>query len=124
MMWERATELVTAHGTKFVFNSTVNKIHLRDGKAVAVTAETDGVPTRYECSHVISSMPISALLRAMDPPVPPEVRAAADGLRYRDFITVALVMREDRAVPDNWIYIDDAGVEGGRNEDYDVWYPY
>jgi protoporphyrinogen oxidase len=92
MMWERATELVTAHGTKVVFNSTVSKVHLSDGKAVAVTAETDGVPTRYECSHVISSMPISALLRAMDPPVPPEVQAAADGLRYRDFITVALVM--------------------------------
>src|SRR5438034_393412 len=124
MMWERATELVTAHGTKFVFNSTVNKIHLRDGKAVAVTAETDGVPTRYECSHVISSMPISALLRAMDPPVPPEVQAAADGLRYRDFITVALVMPEDRGFPDNWIYINDASVAVGRIQNFGVWSPY
>jgi len=123
-MWERATELVTAHGTKVVFNSTVNKIHLRDGKAIAVTAETDGVPTRYECSHVISSMPISALLRAMDPPVPPEVQAAADGLRYRDFITVALVMPEDRGFPDNWIYINDASVEVGRIQNFGVWSPY
>jgi protoporphyrinogen oxidase len=124
MMWERATELVTAQGTKVVFNSTVSKIHLRDGKAVAVTAETDGVPTRYECSHVISSMPISALLRAMDPPVPPEVQAAADGLRYRDFITVALVMPEDRGFPDNWIYINDASVEVGRIQNFGVWSPY
>jgi protoporphyrinogen oxidase len=124
MMWERATELVTAHGTKVVFNSTVSKVHLRDGKAVAVTAETDGVPTRYECTHVISSMPISALLRAMDPPVPPEVQAAADGLRYRDFITVALVMPEERGFPDNWIYINDASVEVGRIQNFGVWSPY
>jgi protoporphyrinogen oxidase len=124
MMWERATELVTAHGTKVVFNSTVSKIHLRDGKAVAVTAETDGVPTRYECTHVVSSMPISALLRAMDPPVPPEVQAAADGLRYRDFITVALVMPEERGFPDNWIYINDASVEVGRIQNFGVWSPY
>ena len=74
------------------------------------------MPTRYECTHVISSMPISALLRAMDPPVPPEVQAAADGLRYRDFITVALVMPEERGFPDNWIYINDASVEVGRIE--------
>src|SRR5262249_21010562 len=58
MMWERATELVTARGTKVVFGSAVTKIEVRDGKAVAVTAETDGAPTRYECTHVISSMPI------------------------------------------------------------------
>jgi protoporphyrinogen oxidase len=124
MMWERATELVTARGTKVVFNSAVTKVHHRGGKAVAVTAETDGVPTRYECSDVISSMPISALLRAMDPPVPPEVQAAADGLRYRDFITVALVLPEELGFPDNWIYINDASVAVGRIQNFGVWSPY
>ena len=67
----------------------------------AVTAETPTAPPRaYECTDVISSMPIGALLRAMDPPVP------ADGasrprttLRYRDFITVALVVPEEYALP-------------------------
>src|SRR3954454_5128759 len=114
MMWEKCTELITAKGTKVVFDSRVTKIEHEGGRAVTVTALTDGVPTRYECSHVISSMPISALLRAIAPPVPPEVQAAADGLRYRDFITVALVMPEERGFPDNWIYINDASVEVGR----------
>jgi len=124
MMWERATELVTARGTKVVFNSAVAKVHHQDGKAVAVTAETDGVPTRYECSHVISSMPISGLLRAMDPPVPIEVQAAADGLRYRDFITVALVLPEEMGFPDNWIYINDPTVAVGRIQNFGRWSPY
>ncbi len=124
MMWERCTELVTAKGTKVVFDSTVTKIEHARGRAVAVTTLTEGVPTRYECTHVISSMPISALLRAMDPPVPAEVQAAADGLRYRDFITVALVMPEELGFPDNWIYINDASVAVGRIQNFGRWSPY
>ena len=57
-------------------------------------------------------MPISALLRAMDPPVPADVLDAADDLRYRDFITVALVVPEAYGFPDNWIYINDSERQG------------
>jgi protoporphyrinogen oxidase len=124
MMWERCTELVTARGTKVIFDSTVTKIEHEKGRATAVTALTDGVPNRYECTHVISSMPISALLRAMDPPVPAAVLAAADSLRYRDFITVALVIPEEDGFPDNWIYINDASVKVGRIQNFGRWSPY
>src|SRR3954468_7934081 len=82
MMWERCAELVTAQGTKIAFDAKVTKIEHGDGKATAVTAVTGGAPTRYECTDVISSMPIGALVRAMDPPPPEGVLAAAGALRY------------------------------------------
>jgi protoporphyrinogen oxidase len=124
MMWERCAELVSAMGSKIVFDSTVTKVEHADGHAIAVTAATDGAPTRYECTAVISSMPISALVRAMDPPPPDEVLDAADALRYRDFITVALVLPEAEGFPDNWIYINDPAVEVGRIQNFGVWSPY
>jgi protoporphyrinogen oxidase len=124
MMWERCTELVTATGTKVVFNSQVTTVHHEGGRAVAVTAETDGVPTRYACTHAISSMPISGLVLSMDPPAPPEVQAAARGLGYRDFMTVALVMPEEAGFPDNWIYVHDPEVEVGRIQNFGSWSPY
>jgi len=124
MMWERCAELVTANGVKIVFDSKVTKVEHENGFAVATTALTEGVPARYQCTHVISSMPIGELLRAMDPPVPPEVQAAADGLRYRDFITVALVLPEADGFPDNWIYINDPTVEVGRIQNFGSWSPY
>ena len=124
MMWERCAELVTAQGTKITFDATVTKVEHRDGRAVAVTATTGGAPTRYECTDVISSMPIGALLRAMDPPPPADVIAAADALRYRDFITVALVVPESVGFPDNWIYINDKSVEVGRIQNFGQWSPY
>ena len=123
-MWEKCTELVTAKGTKVVFNSNVTKVHHQSGAAVAVTAETDGAPTRYDCTHVISSMPIGALVEAMDPPAPPEVLAAARGLAYRDFMTVALVVPEDAGFADNWIYIHDPEVSVGRIQNFGQWSPY
>jgi protoporphyrinogen oxidase len=124
MMWERCAELVTEQGTKIVFDATVTKIEHGEGRAHAVTAVTGGAPTRYECTDVISSMPIGALLRSMDPAPPDDVIAAADALRYRDFITVALVVPESAGFPDNWIYINDASVEVGRIQNFGRWSPY
>ena len=124
MMWERCTELVEAKGAKVVRDATVTAIHHEDGRAVGVVSLTDGVPTVHECTDVVSSMPISALLRAMEPPVPAEVLAAADSLRYRDFITVALVIPEADGFPDNWIYVNDADVKVGRIQNFGRWSPY
>jgi protoporphyrinogen oxidase len=123
-MWERCTELVTDKGTKVVFDSNVTKIEHAGGRAIAVTAESSGVSNRYECTDVISSMPISALLEAMDPPVPSEVTKAAEALRYRDFMTVALVVPEECGFPDTWIYIHDPDVEVGRIQNFSSWSPY
>ncbi len=124
MMWERCADLVTAQGTTITFGATVTRVEHTDGRAVAVTASTVGAPTRHECTDVISSMPIGALLRAMDPPPPDDVLAAADALRYRDFITVALVVPEAVGFPDNWIYVNDATVEVGRIQNFGRWSPY
>jgi protoporphyrinogen oxidase len=123
-MWEKCTELVSDKGTKVVFDSKVTKIEHADGRAFAVTAESNGVTNRYECTDVISSMPIGALLEAMDPPVPPEVTKAAESLRYRDFMTVALVVPEKYGFPDTWIYIHDPDVEVGRIQNFSSWSPY
>jgi protoporphyrinogen oxidase len=124
MMWERCTELVTENGATVTFDARVTKVEHADGRATAVTTVTDGVETRHECTEVISSMPIGELLRAMDPPAPSDVLEAADGLRYRDFITVALVVPEADGFPDNWIYINDPSVEVGRIQNFGSWSPY
>ena len=58
-------------------------------------------------------------------PAPPaEVLAAADGLHYRDYLTVALIVPESRSFPDNWIYIHAPDVEVGRIQNYGSWSPY
>ncbi|HEX4492446.1 MAG TPA: NAD(P)/FAD-dependent oxidoreductase [Acidimicrobiia bacterium] len=124
MMWERCAELVTSAGTTIDFETAVSAIEHRDGRAIAVVASCSGETRRYPCTDVISSMPIGALVRGFDPPPPEEVLKAADALRYRDFITVALVVPEAVGFPDNWIYVNDASVEVGRIQNFGRWSPY
>jgi protoporphyrinogen oxidase len=103
----------------------VTKILHDGGRAFAVVAEsTDGTETEYGCSAVVSSMPITTLLRSMVPAVPPDVRAAADDLHYRDFLTVALVVPESAGFPDNWIYVHSPEVKLGRIQNFGSWSPY
>jgi protoporphyrinogen oxidase len=121
MMWECARRLVEAAGTKVMMETPVCRVRHRDGRAVGVTAGTNGAVTDYEADHVISSMPLSSLILSMDPPVPPHVRDAAEGLRYRDFLTVALVVPEDAGFPDNWIYVHAPEVRLGRVQNFGSW---
>ncbi len=125
MMWERCRELVEAKGCAVLMETRVVGIHHEGGRAVSVVAETkDGARTEYPCDHVISSMPISQLLQAMDPPASPVAVKAADDLRYRDFLTVALVVPEDASFPDNWIYVHSREVQVGRIQNFGSWSPY
>ncbi|MDQ2754527.1 MAG: NAD(P)/FAD-dependent oxidoreductase [Actinomycetota bacterium] len=125
MMWERCREQVEAAGTKVAMRTWVTKVRHADGQAVAVVAESEGGQTEYPCSAIISSMPLSDLVRAMDPPAATEVRRAADDLYYRDFLTVALVVPADQ-VPwdDNWIYIHDTIVKTMRIQNFGSWSPH
>jgi protoporphyrinogen oxidase len=124
MMWERCRELVEAEGTKVLMRNRVERIRHEAGRAVEVVATGEDGTTTYRATDVISSMPIPALLRSMDPPVPEHVRAAADGLSFRDFLTVALVVPEEVGFPDNWIYVHSPEVNVGRIQNFGSWSPY
>ncbi|MDA8342458.1 MAG: NAD(P)/FAD-dependent oxidoreductase [Actinomycetota bacterium] len=124
MMWERCASLVEAAGGSVELSTAVTAVHVAGGRATSVTLATPDGERTLEAAHVISSMPLSALVRAFDPPPPAEVRQAAASLGYRDFLTVALVVPEERGFPDNWIYIHAPDVRVGRIQNFGSWSPY
>ena len=125
MMWEIATEKVTAAGARLEFGQRVTGI-LRNGDgAYEVQAIDDGgVEHVYPCTHVISSMPLGALSQAMQPAVDQATDDAASEMRHRDHLTVALVVSQEHSFPDNWIYVHDPDVEVGRVQNYGSWSPF
>jgi protoporphyrinogen oxidase len=123
MMWERTAELVEKAGGTVRLDTRVVAVHRDAAGATGLTID-DGDLSRVDAKHIISSMPLSELVAAMDPPAPPEVRAAARGLRYRDFLTVALVVPQEYGFPDNWIYIHTPGVHVGRIQNFGAWSPF
>jgi len=125
MMWEVCASKVEKMGGTVTMNTGVTAIHREGDKAVAVTVtDTTGAQRRVAADHVISSTPMSTLLKMMDPAPPAEVLAAANDLQYRDYLTVALIVPKEFSFPDNWIYIHDPGVKVGRIQNYGSWSPY
>lgn len=125
MMWERCRDLVEKQGSTVQMQTRVVGVRHADGRAVEVTArDADGNEHTYPVDHIISSMPITHLLAAMDPPVPAEVKRAVDDLSYRDFLTVAVVVPEADGFPDNWIYVHSPDVKVGRIQNFGSWSPY
>ncbi|MCZ7629572.1 MAG: hypothetical protein M5U19_11190 [Microthrixaceae bacterium] len=94
------------------------------GATSVVARDQAGDTTEYPADEVISSMPFASVVQVLDPAPPPEVVAAAEGLRFRDFLTVALVVPEKDGFPDNWIYIHSPEVKVGRIQNFGQWSPY
>jgi protoporphyrinogen oxidase len=119
-MWETMADEIIANGGEVRLNSPVTQLEVRDGQVVALEAGGE----RIEPSHVISSLPLRATVGLSGAAANGHVQAAAQGLRYRDFLTVALVIDGEDLFPDNWIYIHDPGVRVGRIQNYKSWSPW
>ena len=124
MMWEKARDICVSRGARVEVRTRVTAVHHSGGRAVGVTAVSNGVEERFEATSVISSMPLRDLIAALDPSPPGDVARAAQQLRYRDFLTVALIVPEEKGFRDNWIYIHDPDVRVGRIQNYGSWSPY
>jgi protoporphyrinogen oxidase len=120
-MWECAAERVTALGSQVLLQHEATGIELKDGKVVAVRAKSPAGERRLEADHVISTMPIRHLVKSFDPAPAASVIAAAEGLNYRDFLTVALMIDQEDLFPDNWIYVHTPGVKVGRIQNFNNW---
>jgi protoporphyrinogen oxidase len=76
-----------------------------------------------EAEHVISSAPMRELVRGLTPKVSDAAMHAADSLKYRDFLTVMLILKDRQKFDDNWIYIHDPSVKVGRVQNFRSWSP-
>jgi protoporphyrinogen oxidase len=119
-MWETMADEIIAAGGEVRLNAPVQDLEVRDGRVAAVLAGGE----RIEPSEVISSLPLRATVGLAGAAADGAIQAAAQGLRYRDFLTVALVIDGEDLFPDNWIYIHEPGVRVGRIQNYRSWSPW
>lgn len=118
-MYEKIAENAKKAGAEIHFCKKAARI-IPDGAKFKVIAEDmkDGSRTEYSADYVISTMPVKELISAM-PDVPENVRQAADGLVYRDYLIAAILLKEfllnEKAkVKDNWIYLQERDMTDGR----------
>jgi protoporphyrinogen oxidase len=118
-MWEAMADEIAARGGTMMLETQVERIETAGGRVRSVVAGG----AAYEPSGVISSLPLRNVVGMLDPPPPAQVQAAAQGLRYRDFLTVALALDGGSPFPDNWVYVHEPGVRVARIQNYAAWSP-
>ncbi|HET9368938.1 MAG TPA: NAD(P)/FAD-dependent oxidoreductase [Vicinamibacterales bacterium] len=123
MMWEAFARAVEAGGGRIRLRTRIAGLAHDSTRITAITLERDGDRAHRPVDYVISTMPLRELVHALAPPAPPDVRQAADCLKYRDFLTVALIVRRRDVFPDNWIYVHEPDARVGRIQNFKNWSP-
>ena len=123
MMWDACARKIRERGGRVSMGHRVTKLTFDEiGHVWTVeTKGTDGAVETIAAHHVISSAPIAELMSAITPT--PLTLLHARQLRYRDFLTVVLIGKTARELPDNWIYIHDPSVKVGRVQNFRSWSP-
>ena len=125
MMWNAAASRIKAAGGQLKQGYRVCRITRSEEAACwhVMAKAGNGSLLVLQADYVISSMPLRELVQMLEPEPPEQVRAAAAGLRYRDFVTVALIVKDRQLFDDNWIYIHDPAVRVGRVQNFKSWSP-
>ncbi len=124
MLWDECAKRVRDMDGHILMGQTVVGLnHKGDGKWEIVHRDKDGHEMLQVVDEVISSAPLRELAMSLTPPVSEWARGAALNLKYRDFITVVLIMKDQGQFDDNWIYIHDPKVKVGRIQNFKSWSP-
>ena len=122
MMWDAARDRIVERGGQVLMGHALRQLTFNAATqrwTVAATHGDGGVASN--AAHVISSAPMRELASRLHP-LPATLPEAAN-LKYRDFLTVALMIRSPDLFPDNWIYIHDPKVKVGRIQNFRSWSP-
>ena len=121
-MWEMTADQIGERGGEVQKKAYVTRVIREGNRVVAVeVARPDRGVERITAENFVSTMALRELIECMSPPPPPEVLAAADDLRYRDFLIVTLILKKSDPFPDNWIYIHSPEVKVGRIQNFRAW---
>ena len=137
-LWETVADEITAMGGKILFHTKAESVSCENNRvAHLVTRNTEtGEEAIVSGDVFLSSMPLKDLVLGMGASVPANVRRVAEGLPYRDFVTVGLLLKDlnlknetniktlQNRIPDCWIYVQDVGVKLGRIQVFNNWSPY
>ncbi len=134
-MWETVASGIKEHGGKFLMNTKVCSFSVEEGRIRSLGLKTETGLSQIDADMIISSMPVKDLISGMNN-VPRDVSRIADGLPYRDYMVMGVLLKKlnlknttgiktlGNTVPDCWIYVQDKNVKMGRIQIFNNWSPY
>lgn len=134
-LWEHVAEKVAEAGSEIHLGWMATRVHTEGNRVVSVDAISDeGEMRNFAADYFLSTMPVRDLVNAIEvtgTPVPVNVKQVSDGLIYRDFFTIGILIDklsvtepDGGLLKDTWIYIQEPDVQIGRLQIFNNWSPY
>ncbi len=137
-LWEEVSRIIIENGGEIHHGNNVIGIENQNNilNSIKVKDESTGELKKIEGDYFLSTMPVKDLINSFEEKLPDDVYEVAEGLMYRDFITVGLLLNKlkiknetkqdtvNDLIPDNWIYIQERDVKIGRLQIFNNWSPY
>lgn len=137
-MWEEVARIIKENGGEIHLNHKIEELVKDSDNIVEVKVKNEwtGELETHMGDYFFSTMPVKDLIESLSGDKPPEVLKVAQGLIYRDFMTVGLLLKDlkkknesriktlNNIIPDNWIYVQESDVKMGRIQIFNNWSPY
>ena len=125
MFWNACADLVRGRGGRIELGQRVSscRFDAKEGLWEVQTLDALKTPQTYRARNIVSSAPLRELVQMLSPAVSAETLQAAKALKYRDFLTVVLMVEGEPEFDDQWVYIHDPGVRVGRIQNFKSWSP-
>jgi protoporphyrinogen oxidase len=119
MVYDKMKDFIEQNGGTVLCSTPVKKVDTVESGATTIELMS-GEVIPYD--HIISSMPITHLVRNL-PNVPEEVIEASTSLKFRNTILVYLKVEGVDVFPDNWLYVHANDLQMGRITNFCNWVP-
>lgn len=139
-MWETVADIVVKKGAELHMQHSVEGLVVKNDteiKSLKIKNNKTGKIVEVKGDYFFSTMPVKELIAGINGmKIPENIAEIAEGLMYRDFMTVGLLLKKMKiknqtsrktigdVVPDNWIYIQERDVKVGRLQIFNNWSPY
>lgn len=119
LIYQRMAERILAAGGEIRPVARVKEVLQRKQRVQGLRL-SDG--SLHRCDHVISTMPVTHLVRGLDS-VPPGVVSSVNSLKFRNTILVYLRVAPPNPFRDQWIYVHAPELQTGRITNFRNWVP-
>ncbi len=121
MLWEAARDKIKRNNKKIFMNAYAISYNYLENKTWSVKCKIDDEIVEINCKQIINSAPLKEVVSNINPNL--SSKDDSKLLKYRDFITVAVMLDCKLEVEDNWIYLHDPEIKAGRLQNFASWSP-
>lgn len=113
-LYERMRRAIEAKGGEVLTDSSLARVRTAEGKVRSVECTRGGETRSVPCGRVVSTVPLNALIRALDPPPSDFVLYHASKLHYRSLLVACMEVEGGPIHDAQWFYLLDPQFECNR----------